>query len=84
MKKRRKRKKKPVEGKVREGGKVTLRFDNDTRDALEEVRSKMSEIVGERVSSATIVRLYLVKGLEADKALPRPVPVECSVEEPGS
>jgi hypothetical protein len=72
--KRRRRRKKHVEGAAvaEVVGRVTVLFNKDTKEALEEVRGKMSRILGEWVSSATIVRMYLEKGLIADKALPRP------------
>lgn len=83
MKKRRKKRKKkpgdPVNTK-----KVTLVFNDDEAEAVEDLRSQMSKIVEGRVSAATILRTYLMRGLTADKVLPRPsadqvVPIEGTI-----
>lgn len=72
-KKRRRRRKKPVDdGKVIEGGRVSLYLNQDMWDALLDVNSQMRQLKGVAISYSTIVRMYLEKGLIADRALPRP------------
>jgi len=55
-----------------EGGQVVVVLNKEMWEALEDVRHQMSRLKGNRVSLPTIARMYLEKGLTADKALPRP------------
>jgi len=55
-----------------DGGNVVVHLDHDMWEGLEEVRRQMSQLKRDRISLGAIVRMYLEKGLTADKALPRP------------
>jgi len=72
MPKRRRRKKKCARLDPKGGGKVTINLVRDLWEGLNDVRTQLSQLRGELVPLSTVVRMYLEKGLIADKALPRP------------
>jgi hypothetical protein len=61
-------------GIKRKAFQVHVPLDKEMWDALEWVRHTMSRIKGDRISLGTIVRMYLEKGLQADKAFPKDPP----------
>jgi hypothetical protein len=63
------------------GGRVFVTLMRDMWEGLNDVRDQLSQLRGDIVPLSTVVRMYLEKGLIADKALPRP---HCSEKVEGS